>query len=293
MAGGLFDKLFGRPADPPAAVADAVAELRRLAAARPSLTAPAGLLAAILPRLFAEPASDPLPTLPPETASAKLAGGVPLLRGESVQLDETGFRRRWQAVCAAVREHQNDDMGKALADALAAGRLVPQELLQAVLAGRPEGVHAQADALGLDAGLTASVLGLTLFPSLARMSQALAPLRHGASWQQGYCPTCGSWPLLGEFRGLEQTRVLRCGLCAAEWEFPRLLCPFCGNRDHETLGYFAVQGEESRHRATRCDVCQRYVKMVSTLGPLTAPGLLAADVATLYLDLAAADHGRR
>jgi FdhE protein len=84
---------------------------------------------------------------------------------------------------------------------------------------------------------------------------------------------------------------LRCGLCAAEWEFPRLRCLYCGEGDHRQLGYFSVEGEESLHRAAVCQLCHGYVKMVSSLTPLSAPGLLVANVATLHLDLAAADRG--
>jgi FdhE protein len=120
---------------------------------------------------------------------------------------------------------------------------------------------------------------------------ALAPLRQGIHWEQGFCPTCGSWPLLGEFRGLEQRRFLRCGLCATAWEFPRLLCPFCGERDHQQLGYLHAEGEEASRRASTCDSCRGYVKMVATLTPLSEAALLVADLATLHLDLAAAERG--
>src|SRR5262249_30321730 len=126
---------------------------------------------------------------------------------------------------------------------------------------------------------------------LSAVAEALAPLREGTAWERGHCPTCGSWPLLGEFRGLEQTRFLRCGLCASGWEFPRLLCPFCGNRDHRTLGYLAVEGEEARQRAATCTECHGYVKQVSTLAALRGPRLLVANVATVHLDLAAAERG--
>jgi FdhE protein len=119
---------------------------------------------------------------------------------------------------------------------------------------------------------------------------ALSPLRQNQRWQQGYCPTCGSWPLLGEFRGLEQVRFLRCGMCTAEWEFPRLCCPYCGTRDHQLLGYLHVEGEEGKHRAATCDGCRGYVKMVTTLSALDGPHLLVADLATMHLDLAAGEQ---
>jgi FdhE protein len=110
-------------------------------------------------------------------------------------------------------------------------------------------------------------------------------------WEEGYCPLCGSFPKLGEFRGLEQTRFLRCGLCAAEWTFPRLRCPGCGNRDHRQLGYLSVEGEESKWRAATCEACRQYIKMIATLTSLSPLQLLVRDVATIHLDLLAADQG--
>jgi FdhE protein len=80
-------------------------------------------------------------------------------------------------------------------------------------------------------------------------------------------------------------------LCAAEWKVPRLLCPYCENRDHRSLGYLSLDGDEAKYRVNTCDSCHGYVKMLSTLTPLSAPQLLAADVATLHLDLAAAQRG--
>jgi FdhE protein len=245
----------------------------------------------VLPTLFGAAGNTPAPYVSAETAEAKLADGIPLLRGENVTLDVPAFRQRWKAVCAAVRRYQNPDGGQSLAVALAKGHLEPTEMLASALAGRPDQIHHWADALGLDAGLTTGILGLVLFPALGPVNTALAPLRQSTSWPHGFCPTCGSWPLLGEFRGLEQTRFLRCGLCAAEWDFPRQLCPFCGERDHRSLGYFSVEGEESRWRSAACETCRGYVKMVTTLTPLSAPALLVANIATLHLDLAAAERG--
>jgi FdhE protein len=135
------------------------------------------------------------------------------------------------------------------------------------------------------------VLRFALFPVLSRVNVALSPLRQNQRWEQGYCPTCGSWPLLGEFRGLEQVRFLRCRMCTAEWELPRLCCPYCGTRDHQLLGYLHVEGEEGKHRAATCDGCRGYVKMVTTLSALDGPHLLVADLATMHLDLAAGEQG--
>jgi FdhE protein len=272
-------------------VAEAIAELGRLARDRPVIAEAAAILADVLPCLYADSIQESPPALTAEQATAKLTTGVPLLRGEPVALDARAFGRRWQAIGEAVRRRQGGDAAAGVAKALRPDGLDPLEMVQHILAGRPDAVHARAEALHLDAGLTGTVLRWSLFPVLTAFNAALAPLRQGGAWEQGYCPTCGSWPLLGEFRGLEQTRVLRCGLCASEWEFLRLRCPFCDNRDHRHLGYFHVESEEGKQRVATCDACRGYVKMVSTLTALAGPRLLATDVATLHLDLAAAERG--
>jgi FdhE protein len=282
VAGGFLNKLFHTPVPGPDVV-EALADLERLRQERPSLAEPAALLSELLPVLAAADPTLTLPTRSSEQVAAKLAGGLPLLRGEDVSFGRGALRRGWVAVSKIVRPKD---------DSLRRGRLAwVEELAAAVLAGRAEEVHARAEALGLDAGLAATILRFTLFPYLVCLNTSLAPLRAGAAWGRGYCPTCGSWPLLGEFRGLEQDRWLRCGLCAAGWEFPRIACPFCDNRDHHRLGHLHVEGEEGRRRASTCDECRGYVKGLATLGPLSPLGLLVADLATVHLDLAAAERG--
>jgi FdhE protein len=290
VAGGFLDVLFGRTPPLPAEVRAVLGELEKAQAEQPTLSGPITLLRDLLAALYAEPITDPAPALTPEAAASRLASGIPLLRGEPLRLDLPAFRRRWQRVCAAVQKAGNS-AAAALGEALRAGTLDAVELAAEAVAGRPGAIHTRADALGLDAGLTTTVLRFALFPSLAHVAGLLATLRAGRSWMQGYCPTCGSWPLLGEYRGLDQTRILRCGLCASAWEVPRLFCPFCGCRDHEALGYFHTEGEENRRRVHTCGECRGYVKTVGTLAPLNAPQLLAADVTTLHLDLAAAQRG--
>ena len=46
-----------------------------------------------------------------------------------------------------------------------------------------------------------------------------------------------------------------------------------------------------KDRAGTCAVCQGYVKWASTIFALSEPQLLVADLATVHLDLAAAERG--
>lgn len=268
-----------------AALAEAMAELDKLAKRRPSLAVSCAVLREVLPALFREPSTETSVPLSMSVAHDKLASGIPLLRGEKVTLEPETFRHRWDAVCEAVGR-QNPG-ARDLADAIPDR----QFLLDEVLAGRPDSVHEAADAAHVDPSLTATILRLTTYPALAEIAKGLEPLRLQASWEGGFCPVCGSWPLLGEFRGLEQLQFLRCGFCASEWKFPRLRCPFCNNRDHRTLGYFHIEDEEARYRSATCESCKGYLKITSTLAALSPPQVLVADLATLHLDLAAADRG--
>jgi FdhE protein len=242
-------------------------------------------MAAILPELFMPAAVELAPPLDDARAREKLKAGVPLLRGETVAFDSSSLERRWQAICL----HQPRGAGKELARAMP--DLEPAVLLGEVLGGRPESMTAGAQSLGVDAALTATILRLAAYPALARIAAQLADVRRPIAWSAGLCPTCGSMPLLGEYRGLDQARTLRCGWCASAWDFPRLCCPLCGNSDHRTLGYFHVEGEENRYQAATCEECRGYVKMVSTLAALTEVELLVTDLATLHLDLAAGHRG--
>jgi FdhE protein len=288
VARGFLDKLLGR-SEPTPELADALAELSRLAQERPSLANPISFLNELLPILAVS--EDVFPSgLSQEQATAKLAEGIPLLRGEMSHFDPKSLHARAVKISAALLRQGQNDQTADLAEAVRSGRLSVAEIAPTVLAGRPETIKSAAERLGIDADLTANLVRFTLLPTLVALNSALAPFRTGLAWPRGYCPTCGSWPLLAEFRGLEQDRWLRCGLCAAEWAFPRLACPFCDNRDHHTLEFVHVEGEEGRYRAVTCGVCHGYVKTVATLGALSPLRLLVADVATLHLDLAMAER---
>lgn len=266
---------------------EALLELDRAKKNRPALFGPVDFFSEILPRLFEGESVDPCPPLNADHARTKLADGIPMLRGEKVEIDAARFGRRWLVIAAAVERHQNKNSGKALAEVWSHERLDVQSIVAAALSGSPESLHEQAEAMGLEPDLMGTVVRLSLFPVLVQWNATLEVLRGHFIWERGYCATCGSWPLLGEFRGLEQTRLLRCGWCAAEWKVPRLFCPYCENRDHHSLGYLSVEGDGSKYRIDTCDLCRGYLKMLTTLTPLNWPQLLAADVATMHLDLAA------
>jgi hypothetical protein len=136
-----------------------------------------------------------------------------------------------------------------------------------------------ADTAGTDgaekAGLTATDDG------------SAVPQESGGRW----CACCGAWPILGELRGLERARYLRCGRCANEWVAPWLQCPFCGERDHTRLGELIAEGGAEQRKVDTCATCKGYLKSVPSLTALSLGELLLVDAETLPLDVAALELG--
>jgi|SRR5579864_7959853 len=105
------------------------------------------------------------------------------------------------------------------------------------------------------------------------------------------CPACGNPPQLSLWREFNNgaKRSLLCSLCSTEWEFLRVLCPYCRERDKDKLPLFTAD-EFQQARIEACDSCQSYVKCID----LSRDGYAVPqvdDLATLAFDLWAHDQG--
>jgi FdhE protein len=275
----------------PTAVADAIERLGRLAEARPELSDAAAIQSVILRTAYAQPPQAGPLRMSPERAAAKRAEGMPLLRGEALSLDMPAVEGAILRLCKAIaRRLDQPQDASAIAGAIARQELVVADMVRQTLDGETGALRERAAERGLNGQLLGTLLRFSLFPALEQLATQLAPLRALAPWQPGYCPTCGSWPLLSEYRGLEQARFLRCGLCASEWSLDRLLCPFCGCRDHQQLGYLHVEGDQQKRAAT-CTQCGCYTKALATLARIPAIELAVDDLATIHLDIVALERG--
>ena len=290
MRGNRLTKLWGRRAPLGKDIEEALARLTQIGEQQPDLKILAATNAALIETMYAHPLPMPHVAIDTVHAATKREAGVPLLRGEPIIFDAAAVRVQFVHLCR-VMEDQGNPFAAPLARAVKAGTLPIDDLATEVIAGEPQTIQARAGHLDLDAGLAATLLRLTLFPLLEQLVKDLQPVLDTSAWRRGYCPACGSWPLLGEYRGLEVTRFLRCGLCALEWEIDRLVCFVCETRLHQDLLNLAVEGEEAKQRAVACERCHCYVKQLSTLVPIPGPQLLVMDLATLHLDLAALERG--
>ena len=259
--------------------------LEALARDDPSV-APLVRLHVVAQRAAADPAWDAgMPALDRQQVQA----GIPLLHGQTVTVD-TGSLHRLAHELAGVAAETSPG-GRTLRSALRAGTLEPATLLVAALRQDHESMVDAGAAAGVDADLLEAWAQLLAMPVLRAAGRAAAPLLEDVTWDAGYCPVCAAWPLLAERRGLERTRVLRCGRCGAGWSYGLQKCVYCANADYKTLGYLAPESQREARQAATCDACMSYLKTITTVSALAPEDLPIQDLVTLELDIAALGQG--
>lgn len=254
------------------------------------------------------PGFDVTVELDPATAAEAIAAGRPLLGHATLACDPAEIRAELQLLARNLSETS----GTGTPAQESATRLVnaPIDLgpvLQAALNGDRGAVEAAAFTANVDPAAFGQLLELALQPVLWDAAARIAAVV-GAdgmeAWYRGFCPVCGSWPTLAELVGSERRRILRCGRCGTGWSWIVLLCPYCGNDDHRTLGMLheaadaetQAPGEPAAAAGARVDTCEHchgYLKAITAFASYPSARLAAEDVATLHLDIAAAEAGYR
>ena len=120
---------------------------------------------------------------------------------------------------------------------------------------------------------------------------AAIPAAELAGFAGSVCPVCSAKPQVAVLRpeGDGGKRFLVCSFCLTEWEFRRILCPICGEVDHQKLPRYSAAGIAAV-RVEACDSCKYYLKSVDmTVDGHAVP--VVDEVATAPLDVWAIEHG--
>ncbi len=152
-----------------------------------------------------------------------------------------------------------------------------------------EKVEQIAKEFGFDEKVFFFLIHNSIKPSIEAAVEKLLNELNTETWTKGYCPICGSLPLLSLLKEEVGKRFLLCSYCGYQWQTDRVLCPFCNNKDQESLHYFTAEGEEN-YRMNLCDKCHQYIKTID----LRATGEMdpsLEDLATLHLDVIASQKG--
>lgn len=241
---------------------------------------------------MAEQAPDVAVDLTATAAAQAIAEGTPLLQAGRISIDTEAALGELRRVAKNLAE--TTELGSAAqrtAEIMAGTDLDLAELLEAALSGERGPIERAAGAHDADPDALGRMIDLALQPFLWEAARAFAVLTDLDVWERGYCPVCGAWPGLAELVGPEKRRHLRCVRCGTDWTWFVLLCPYCGNDDHRTLRVLQASG--TAERVDVCERCHGYVKAVPSYAPASAVRLIAEDVATMDLDVAAAQAGYR
>lgn len=244
--------------------------------------------------------AHPFP-LPHDQVAARLRAGVPLLHDQPAFVDihfAADVFSRLVNVLQQREDAQLDTQLEAVVAAATGGAIDPQRLFGEAFVQHADHLAEIALQSGVDVELLSTLASQATAPLRRAYADRLLPLvqklddgsPEGALWQQGYCPVCGGWPVLGELRGIELALFLRCAACGSGWRSRRMLCAYCGNDDHQTLRVLTIAGEQ-RFRISVCERCKGYLKVGNAFDPPSAELLAIDDVASLHLDVAAIERG--
>ena len=147
-----------------------------------------------------------------------------------------------------------------------------------------------AESIDADRGLFRAVALLLPVPWLHASRREFA---RPAAWRHGFCPCCGAWPTLAQVCGIERARYLSCGRCGTSWQVSTLWCPYCNSSDHEVLRALQVEPDLVGSAIDVCNGCRGYVKSIRKLSLCPPEEVLLEDLASVELDIIAAQRDYR
>ena len=137
-------------------------------------------------------------------------------------------------------------------------------------------------------------------PCIAAQRPALLALAPANLWRNSHCPVCGSDPDLAvlenhpdpsEFLVSKSGELWHhCPVCAHRWRFVRMVCPGCGNQEHERITRFSLPDSPHEH-IYACEDCQQYLPCLDTVENSAAVDFDLAALGLVHLDAVAQSRG--
>jgi FdhE protein len=212
-----------------------------------------------------------------------------LIQKEDFPVDTEVSTQLFQDLCQIGRDANPHmaEQAKKIREAIDGKKIDLKKLLKGGL--REEKIEQVAEESGLDKKVFLFLIQSSLRPSIEAAVDQLRSELDPEAWLKGYCPICGSLPSLSLLREEAGKRYLLCSYCGYHWRIDRLFCPFCNNKDQESLHYLFAEGEEA-YRIDLCEICHQYIKTIDLRKGEESDPLLE-DLATLHLDILATQKG--
>jgi len=159
------------------------------------------------------------------------------------------------------------------------------ELIKQVLKSETARFISACRVYNIDPQSVKLLLRLSVRPSLRKTSQIMSKKMDLMMWSFGYCPVCGSAPLLAQFGNEGESRRLYCSFCETLWTYPRMRCPFCASENQDGLSYWYAESEEGI-RLDLCSHCQQRLKTIDARYPAGMVVPVLDDLVTSHLEMA-------
>jgi FdhE protein len=226
----------------------------------------------------------PPPPDPQRIERARTHGMPPLQPADAPRGPE------WRALLARLLDEIGDapdtptaavEVCSALRHALRASPQAVEDLADALLAGRTQGVD------GAAAPFVMAALQVYWTGMAAAFDEGRVPAAAGA----GVCPLCGTPPVASVIRiggAYDGYRYLCCPLCSSEWHLVRVTCSHCAQT--QGIAYHLIEGGSEAIKAESCDGCRTYRKIFyQEKDPHVEP--VADDLASVALDVLMGEAG--
>ena len=215
--------------------------------------------------------------------------GFSLIQKEDFPLDIQSSVKLLETLCQ-IGKNANPHMAeqvRKIGEALGNKKIDLNKLLKKGV--KEQEIDRMADELGLDKKVFSFLIQSSIKPSIEAGMEQLRSELDPETWLKGHCPVCGSLPSLSLLKEEVGKRYLLCSFCGYQWRIDRMFCPFCNNKDQESLHYLFAEGEEA-YRIDLCEKCHQYIKTID-YRKLEEQDIVLEDLATLHLDILAAQKG--
>ena len=236
-------------------------------------------------------------TIDYEDVEKRTKEGRPLLDREKIELDGKLSEELLGILCPILEKYQAFTPSEIQDLMQKREEMDITRLTRSVLIGDPQEIKSFANQFNLNPDLLL-FLGLNLVQTFfGFFAETFQDKIDRESWLMGNCPVCGSFPAMEKLRREDGKRILWCGLCSTQWPYKRIMCPFCGNEDHDSLRYFFTEGDSSSEktpfRVDVCDKCKKYIKTIDerNMPENETPDFSKENINTLYLDILAQKDG--
>lgn len=138
----------------------------------------------------------------------------------------------------------------------------------------------------------------------AMTSSVSADWDEAGAWREGYCPVCGSYPVIAWFdrashdernaflSGGGGKKHFHCGFCGANWIFRRGTCPSCASDAAGVMEMLSEAGFRGE-RLDFCSKCKAYCPSVDLRELADIPDMDAMALGMIHFDLLAAQKKLR